>query len=75
MKVADDVLSDSSYDSELAASSNSELDAFSDSDYSDLKYEPDHEIVDEDDNDDVPIYSYDVDAPCVDIGCVFHDVN
>ena len=31
-KVTDDVLSDSSYDSELAASSNSELDAFFDSD-------------------------------------------
>ena len=31
-KVTDDVLSDSSYDSELVASSNSELDAFFDSD-------------------------------------------
>ena len=74
-KVTDDVLSDSSYDSELAASSNSELDDFSDSEYSDPEYEPDLEIVDEDDNDDVPDCSYDVDAPCIDIGCVFHDVN
>ena len=74
-KVTDDVLSDSSYDSELAASSNSELDDFSDSEYSDPEYEPDLEIVDEDDNDDVPDCSYDVNAPCVDIGCVFRDVN
>ena len=74
-KVTDDVLSDSSYDSELAASSNSVLDDFSDSEYSDPEYEPDLEIVDEDDNDDVPDCSYDVNAPCVDIGCVFRDVN
>jgi len=59
----------------LAASSNSDLDASSDSDCSDPEYEPDHEIIDEDDNDDIPICSYDVDAPCVDIGCVFPDVN
>jgi hypothetical protein len=72
-KVSDDVLSDSSYDSKLVASSDSELDAFSDSDCSDPEYEPDHEIVD--DNDDVPFFSYDVDAPCVDVGCVFPDVN
>ena len=74
-RVTYDVLSDSSYGSELAASSISELDAFSDSDYFDPEYEPDHEIVDEYDNDDVPVCSYDVDAPCVDIGCVFLDVN
>jgi hypothetical protein len=52
----------------LVASSDSELDAFSDSDCSGPKYEPDHEIVDEDDNDDVPFCSYGVDAPCVDVG-------
>jgi hypothetical protein len=74
-KVSDEVLSDSSYDSELALSSDSELDAFSDSNCSDPEYEPDHEIVDDDDNDDVPICSYDVDAPCVDVGCLFPDVN
>ena len=68
-------LSDSSYDSELAASFDSDLDASSDSDCSDPEYEPDHEIIDEDDNDDIPICSYDVDAPCVDIGYVFPDVN
>jgi hypothetical protein len=84
MKVTDDdkddieslaALSDSSYDSELAASSDSELDAFSDSDCSDPEYKPNHKIVDEDDNDDIPICSYDIDAPCVDIGYVFPDVN
>jgi hypothetical protein len=68
-------LSDSSYDSELAVSSDSDLDASSDSDCSDPEYEPDHDIIDEDDNDDIPICSYDVDAPCVDIGYVFPDVN
>ena len=44
-------------------------------DCSDPEYEPDHEIIDEDDNDDISICSYDVDAPCVDIGYVFPDVN
>jgi len=44
-------------------------------DCSDPEYEPDHEIIDEDDNDDIPICSYDVDAPCVDISYVFLDVN
>jgi hypothetical protein len=75
-KVSDEVLSDSSYDSELAASSDSESDAnaASDSDCSDPDFEPDNEIFD-DDNDDIPICSYDVDAPCVDVGCVFPDVN
>ena len=68
-------MSDSSYDSELAASSNSELDDFSDSEYSDPEYEPDLEIVVDDDNDDVPVCSYDVDATCVDIGCVFRNVQ
>jgi len=68
-------LSDSSYDSELVASSNLDLDVSSDSDCSDPEYEPDHEIIDEDDNDDIPICSYDVDAPCVHIDYVFPDVN
>ena len=68
-------LSDSSYDSELAASSDSDLDASSNSNRSDPKYELDHEIIDEYDNDDIPICSYDVDAPCVDIGYVFPGVN
>jgi hypothetical protein len=74
-KVLDDVLSDSSYDSEKAASSDSELDAFSDSDGSDTEYDPSNEILANDDNDDVPIFSYDVDAPCVDVGCMFPDVD
>ena len=68
-------LSDSRYDFKLAASSDSDLDASFDSDCSDPEYEPDHEIIDEDDNDDIPICSYDVDAPCVDISYVFLDVN
>jgi hypothetical protein len=59
----------------LTACSDSELNAFSDSDCSNPEYEPDYEIVDEDDNDDIPVCSYDVDAPCVDIGYVFPDVN
>jgi hypothetical protein len=54
-------LSDNNYDSELTACSDSELNAFSDSDCSNPEYEPDYEIVDEDDNDD--------------IGYVFPDVN
>jgi len=52
-------LSDSSYDSELAASSDSDLDASSDSDCSNPEYEPDHEIINEDDNDDIHIYFLD----------------
>jgi hypothetical protein len=60
-------LSDSSYDTDLAASS--------DSDCSDPEYEPDVEIFDEDDDDDISVFSYDVDDPCVDIGVVFPDVK
>ena len=52
-------LSDSSYDYELAASSDSDLDASSDSDCSNPEYEPDHEIINEDDNDDIHIYFLD----------------
>ncbi|KAG2651226.1 hypothetical protein PVAP13_1NG252719, partial [Panicum virgatum] len=53
-------LSDSSYDSDMAASSNS--------DFSDPEYEPNVEIFDEDD---ISAFAYDVDDPCVDIGVVF----
>jgi len=50
------------------------LAASSDSNFSDLEL-PDDEIVEEDDEDDIPVFSFDVDAPCVDIGVVFPDVN
>jgi len=59
--------SDSSYDSDMAASSES--------DFSDTEYEPDVEIFDEDEEDDISVFSYDVDDPCVDIGVVFPDVK
>jgi hypothetical protein len=49
----DDVLSDSSYDSNLDASSD---------DDSDPEFDPDCENVDEDDVNDVPVFSYDQDA-------------
>jgi hypothetical protein len=74
-KVSYDVLSDSSYDSDLAASSDSELDTFSDSDCSNIDYDPSHEMFVDDDNDDEPFFSYDVDAPSVDVGCIFRDVK
>jgi hypothetical protein len=50
------------------------LAASSDSNFSNLEL-PDDEIVEEDDEDDIPVFSFDVDAPCVDIGVVFPDVN
>jgi hypothetical protein len=56
-------LSDSSYDSGLVASSDSNF-----------EYDPDAEII-EDDYDDVPIFSYDCDDPCIDVGVVFPDVD
>lgn len=56
--------SDSSYDSEMAASSDFDFD-------SDPEFDPDTEIVDEDDDDDVPNFVYDVDDPCIDVGVVF----
>ncbi|XP_062186670.1 uncharacterized protein LOC133890252 [Phragmites australis] len=62
-------LSDSSYDTDLAASSDS------DSDCNDPEYDPDCEIVDEDDEDDVPVFSYDVDDPCIDNDVIFPDVD
>ncbi|BAF11291.2 Os03g0215600 [Oryza sativa Japonica Group] len=57
--------SDSSYDSDLAESS--------DSDCSDPEFDPDQEIVDKDD--DVPVFAYDVQDPCIDVGVVFPDVD
>ena len=54
--------SDSSYDTDLAASSNSDTD-----------YDPDDEIVDHDEE--IPTFSYDVEDPCIDVGVVFPDVQ
>lgn len=59
-----EVLSDSSWDSDLAASSESDDD----------DYDPD-EIVDEDDEDDIPAFSYDVNNPCIDVGVIFPDTK
>ncbi|KAF0928694.1 hypothetical protein E2562_006117 [Oryza meyeriana var. granulata] len=59
-----DVLSDSSYDSDLAASSDSKSSCF------DPEFDPDDEIVDETDEDDVPIFAYDAQDPCIDVGVV-----
>jgi hypothetical protein len=59
--------SDSSYDSDLAATSCS--------DDSDLDFDPDGEIIDNDDEFDPPPFSYDVDDPCIDVNVVFPDVD
>jgi hypothetical protein len=64
-----EAMSDSSYDSDLAASSDSETDC------SDPEFDPDDEIVDDIDDDDVPIFSYDAHEPCIDVGVVFPDVD
>jgi hypothetical protein len=56
-------LSNSSYDSNLASSSDSDC---SDSDF---ECNPDAEIVDEDDS----AFAYDVDDPCIDVGVMFPD--
>jgi hypothetical protein len=62
------VLCDSSYGIDLAASSDSNIDS------SDGEYDPDVEIVDEDEED-IPPFSYDVDDPCIEVGVVFLDVK
>jgi hypothetical protein len=51
-------LSDNSYDTDMVASSDS-----------DLEYDPDDEILDDDDE--IIPFSYDVDDPCIDVGRVF----
>jgi hypothetical protein len=61
-------LSDISYDSDLATSSDSDFDS------SDSEYDPDVEIV-EKDEEDVPPFSYDVDDSCIKVGVVFSDVK
>jgi hypothetical protein len=57
-------LSDSSYDTDMVASSDS-----------DPECNPDDEILDDDDDDEIVPFSYDVDDPCIDIGRVFTDVK
>jgi hypothetical protein len=61
-------LSDSSYDTDLATSSNSNIDS------SDNEYDPDVEVVDEDEED-IPPFSYDVDDPCIEVSVVFLNVK
>jgi len=61
--------SDSSYDSDLAASSDSCDDC------SDPEFNPDGEVVVDDDEYDPPPFSYDVDNPNIDVNVVFPDVD
>ena len=61
--------SDSSYDSDLAASSDS------DDDCSDTEFDPNVEVVDNDDEYDPPSFSYDVADPNIDVNVVFPDVD
>ncbi|XP_066392246.1 uncharacterized protein [Miscanthus floridulus] len=67
-----EVLSDSSYDTDLAASSDSDDDWSGDSD---TEFDPNGEIVDEVDEYDLPMFSYDADDPCIDVNVVFLDVK
>jgi len=66
-----DVLSDSSYDTDLAASSESD-DAWSNSD---TEFDPDGEIVDGEDEYDPSMFSYDANDPCIDVNMVLPDVD
>ena len=61
--------SDSSYDSDLAASSDS------DDGCSDPEFDPNGEVVDNDDEYDPPPFSYDVDDPIIVVNVVFPDVD
>jgi hypothetical protein len=58
-------LSDSSYNTDLAASSDSDFDS---------EYDLDVDIVDEEEED-IPAFSYNVDDPCIEVGVVFPDVK
>jgi hypothetical protein len=62
----DELLSDSSYDTDISSLSNSEIDS---------DYALDIDILDSDDGDDITDVSYDVDDPCIDVDVVFLDVN
>ena len=47
-------------------------DAWSDSN---TEFDPDGEIVDEEDEYDPPMFSYDADDPCIDVNMVFLDMD
>ena len=66
-----EVLSDSSYDTDLAASSESD-DAWSNSE---TEFDPDGEIVDEEDEYDPSMFSYDANDPYIDVNMVFPYVD
>ena len=57
------------YDSDLAASSDS------DDGCSDPEFDPNGEVVDNDDEYDPPPFSYDVDYPIIDVNVVFPDMD
>jgi hypothetical protein len=61
--------SDSSYDSDLAASSDSNDVC------SDPEFDPNGEVVDDEEEYDPPPFSYDVDDPIIGVDVVFPDVN
>jgi hypothetical protein len=69
--VGDDkgTFSDSSYDTDIAASSAS------DDDCSDPEFGPDGEILDDVDEYDAPMFSYDPNDPCIDVNVVFSYVD
>jgi len=70
MRKGEEVQSDSSYDTDLAASSDS-----GDDSNSDTEFNPDAEIVDEEDEYDLPMFTYDADDPCIDVNVVFPDTD
>jgi hypothetical protein len=67
-----EILSDSSYNTDLVTSSDFDDDWSGDSD---TKFDPDGEIVYEEDEYDLPMFSYDADDPCIDVNVVFPDVD
>ena len=66
----EELQSDSSYDIDLAASSDP-----GDDSNSDTEFNPDAEIVDEKDQYDLPMFPYDVDDPCIDVNVVFPNTD
>lgn len=66
----EEVQSDSSYDTDLATSSDS-----GDDSNSDTEFNPDAEIVDEEDEYDLPMFTYDADDPCIDVNVIFSDTD
>ena len=66
----EEVQSDSSYDTDLAASSDS-----GDNSNSDTEFNPDGEIFDEENEYDLTMFSYDVDDPCIAVNVIFPDTD